>query len=175
MRAEVRTPGKILLSFSPYLFPMLGAFLFYGMLITFGSIFGLSQILDREVVKILGPTTGIGLTISLSYLCVRFILNKLRRARLEIEGDTLIFHGISGWKFLRKEFEIRDISLIAMGEAPNIIDRLAAGGTQTKASRLVLQDAAGKKRSLDHVANIFTTSSLHSLLVELSKRGVTVQ
>ena len=83
--------------------------------------------------------------------------------RLEVEDDSIIVKGISGWSSLNKSVPISAIEKIYLGVSANTIEKLSSGHGAVNdqiASRVTFFPSAGKSFKLDFSTKAFENESL---------------
>jgi predicted membrane channel-forming protein YqfA (hemolysin III family) len=175
MEVPVLSKGRILRNLTDYLPAGLSSgFLFFvfGAAILFFFLHGWTRDDLGRVVAI--ATSGVAVLLTAG-LYNRFVVNRLARYRLALDGDILVVRGQTAAGLVEKRYPVSGVRAVLFGEPPAGMDASKLRrGKELRPGRLLVQGPGGDEEIFHSVDRAFAPEDLAAFLRELEKRGVVV-
>lgn len=157
---------------------MLGSLFFYGILLSWVSLWLLSHILDMDdaMAKQFSWTVGGLLLVITAGGYLHWIITSLLSSRLSIIDDTLFIKGKTGFRQFTIEMPVCGMRQITIGGKASRFEKWACHHHTVRdqvASRLNFVPVAGKPFTLDCALQIFDPESLYEFLLLADRKGIT--
>jgi hypothetical protein len=175
MEVPVLSKGRILRNLADYLPAALSSgfliFVFGAALLFFFLRGRTDDDLGRAVAI---GTSGLGVLLTAG-LYARFVVNRLARYRLALDGDTLVVRGQTAAGLVERRYPVAGVRAVLFGGSPAGVDvsALQRGG-ELRPGEMLVQGAAGDEEVFHSVERAFAPEALAAFLLELEKQGVRV-
>ena len=188
MTAHIRTKRDILKSLTPYLPMTLLVFVFYALIAVVATIWLLYGRVSTML--LVAAPTGVLLVVTmLALIYVHFIVNRIARFHLSIEGGTLTIGAQMAKGLVERRYQLSDIESVEFGQMLNLMERGLsklnefgfpdAGGSMKalrnlKAGQLVIKDFQGHRDVFNFIGNAFDDETLSQFAAALEIHRVEV-